>query len=134
MENIKKTLRLGIITAVLIAIIIYLAAFLYAEPISELFNKDKNELLTRIAAEGIRIYLISFLFAGINIIITTFFSSVDKLLHALSLTLLRGFIVVIPVAFMMAYLVGLTGVWISLTITELTVLVISVILLRRVQV
>ena len=40
--------------------------------LADLFNKDKNPLLTSMAAEGMRIYFVSLFFSGINMVSATY--------------------------------------------------------------
>ena len=56
------------------AFIAYLVVFVFAVPIADLFNKDKNPLLTSMAAEGMRIYFVSLFFSGINMVSATYLS------------------------------------------------------------
>lgn len=130
-RNVKKVLNYGIITAVTFALVIYAFFFLFSEPIVNIFNKDHNEELSRIAIRGLRIYFTSFLFAGINILCCTYFSSIDKIRNSFIISILRGFIIIIPMAFILSAMYGMIGVWLTMTLTEFLVLILTVILLKR---
>lgn len=130
-RNVKKVLNYGIITAVTFALVIYAFFFLFSEPIVNIFNKDHNEELSRIAIRGLRIYFTSFLFAGINILCCTYFSSIDKIRNSFIISILRGFIIIIPMAFILSAMYGMIGVWLTMTLTEFCVLILTVILLKR---
>ncbi|MBO5425123.1 MAG: MATE family efflux transporter, partial [Lachnospiraceae bacterium] len=77
-----------------------------------------------------RLYFISNLFVGFNIILATYFSSVEKNLPAHILTLLRGFVIIIPISFIMARLFNMTGVWLACPITELITAIIGFVLYK----
>lgn len=130
-QNVKKVLNYGIITAIIFALIIYAFFFLFSEPIVNIFNKEHNEALSRIAIRGLRIYFTSFLFAGINILCCTYFSSIDKIRNSFIISILRGFIIIIPMAFILSAMYGMVGVWLTMTLTEFLVLILTVILLKR---
>lgn len=117
-QNIKNVLRYALTTSVLFALISYGCTFLFAAPIVELFNKDHDVLLHTIAVRGMRIYFTAFLFVGINIISAAYFSSIDKPRHAFLISILRGIILVIPLAFILSALLGLTGIWLTVPVAE----------------
>ncbi|MEG2016091.1 MAG: MATE family efflux transporter [Oscillospiraceae bacterium] len=124
-EGVVKTYRYGLITAISFATIIYLIAFFLAEPITAVFNEENNAKLTEIAVYGIRIYFTAIAFVGINIITSIFFSSIDKPKQAVTISLLRAFLLIVPITITMATLFSMTGVWLSLLISEVITLIIS---------
>ncbi len=119
--EIKKVLKYGFVTALFIAISVYIVSFIFAEPIVGLFNKDTNLQLTEIATNGLRIYFTAFAFIGINILSATYYSAIDKPKNSFIISLLRGFIIIIPTTFILSSLFGLTGIWITMTVTEFIV-------------
>lgn len=122
----------ALLTALLLALLSYAVIFLLADPIADLFNKDQNTALTSIAADGMRIYFTSLFFSGINIVAAVFLSSTDHPKQAFILSLLRGFLLIIPAAFLLAHLFGLTGIWMSLPVTEGIVCIFSLLFLKKV--
>lgn len=130
-ENVKKTLKYGIIAAVSVALVAYAMFAVFAAPIVAAFNKDNNAVLADMAIQGIRIYFTAFAFAGINILCASYFSAMDLPSHAFSISLLRGFLVIIPMAFILSAIWGITGVWLAMTITEFAVLLYSIYRLRH---
>ncbi|WP_097014238.1 MATE family efflux transporter [Anaerocolumna aminovalerica] len=132
-QNVKKVLNYGIVTVVTFALIIYGFFFLFSEPIVGVFNKEHDRELARIAVQGLRIYFTSFLFAGINILCCTYFSSIDKLRNAFIISILRGFIFIIPLAMILSSMYGMIGVWLTMTLTEFLVLILTVVLLKNIN-
>lgn len=137
-KNIKTAFLLALVTAAVFSALIYVVSFFYAEPAALLFNKDNDPELTQIAVSGIRLYFTAFLFVGVNIITATYLNSIDRPGKALIISSLRGFLLIIPMAFLLSALWGLNGVWITLTATEAIVTVVSLCLciptfLRRAQ-
>lgn len=130
-QNVKKILKYGIVTAVTFALVIYGFFFLFSEPVVDIFNKEHDKELAGIAIKGLRIYFTSFLFAGINILCCTYFSSIDKIRNAFVISILRGFIIIIPLALILSAMYGMVGVWLTMTLTEFIVLILTVILLKR---
>ncbi len=125
-KSIKKVVKYGFITATSVAIIVYAISFIFAEPIVDAFNKDASLQLKNIAINGLRIYFTAFVFVGINILCTTYFSAVDNPKNALIISLLRGFIIIVPAAFILSALFGINGIWISMTVAEFIVLLVAI--------
>ena len=77
-----------------------------------------NEVLQKIAEVGLKLYFASNIFLGFNTVAATFFTSVEKALPAHILSLLRGFVLIIPLAFVMSVLWGMNGIWLCFPVTE----------------
>ena len=120
-SGIGAILRYAIITMLIISVTVYLCIFLFAEGIADIFNSEQNEALRRIASEGLRLYFIAGPFAGFNIIISMYLTSTERPKPAHIISLLRGFIIIIPAAFLLSYIGGMTGVWCAFPVTELIV-------------
>lgn len=118
-ENIRQALRYAMVTMLVISVVVYLLIFLLAQPIAGVFNSENDGALQEIAAHGLRLYFISNAFVGFNIIIATFFSSIEKAVPAHILSLLRGFVLIIPLAFLLSAAWGMTGIWASYPAAEL---------------
>lgn len=114
-----STIRRYALTTMLTAsVVIYSVIFFGAAPIAGLFNSEGNELLQNIATNGLRLYFIACPFAGFNIILCVYFTSTGQGLPAHILSLLRGFVLIIPMAFLLSAFAGLTGVWCTFPLTE----------------
>ena len=122
--NRKKTqsvLRYALVSAVLISVVVYVCVFFGAEPIAAVFNSEQNATLQSIAVTGLKIYFTACVFAGFNIILSVYFTSTENALPAHIISILRGFVVIIPMAFLLSAAVELTGVWAAFPATELIV-------------
>ena len=118
---------------VLISLVLYAVLFFFADPITAVFNSEGDESLQKIASEGLKIYFTSMVFVGYNIIISMYFTSVERALPAHIISLLRGFVLIVPMAFLLSALLGMWGVWLTFPATELLVFVTGVCLYGRFQ-
>lgn len=100
---------------------IYLALFLLAEPITAGFNKEGNPCLRELAVPGLKLYFTALPFAGFNIILSAFFTSAEQAAPAQMISVLRGIVLIIPAAFLLAAAAGMTGVWLALPAVEAAV-------------
>lgn len=134
--NRKKTqsvLRYALVSAVLISVVVYVCVFFGAEPIAAVFNSEQNATLQSIAVTGLKIYFTACVFAGFNIILSVYFTSTENALPAHIISILRGFVVIIPMAFLLSAAAELTGVWAAFPATELIVSLIGAGLFFRIR-
>ena len=125
----KTILAYGIALSLFLSFIIYGMVYFGAAPLVSLFNGEKNRLLQEIAETGLKLYFLSIPFAGINIILSLFFTSVERGMPAQVISLLRGFLLPIPTALILAWVGGATGVWMAIPVAECLVTCIGVALL-----
>lgn len=75
------------------------------------------------AVEGLRVYFLGYFFAGFNIVTIAYYSAVLKTREAMTLSILRSIVLLIPMVFLLQYLLQMKGVWLSFVITELIVFI-----------
>ena len=131
-ERQRRSLRRYALTASLIfALLSYLLIAVFAVPLADLFNREHDPVLTDIASNGMRIYFVSLFFSGINIVAAAFLSSADRPKQAFAVSILRGFVLIIPIAWGLSVLFGLTGVWMAVPVTEACVCLLALIFLFK---
>lgn len=116
MDRVKQTLRLGIISSVVITSSGFLICELFPHGVSALFT-DSNELID-LAVEGIRIAVIMFPFVGAQIVIGNFFQSIGKAKISIFLSLTRQLLYLLPCLLFFPHLWGLKGIWVSMPISD----------------
>lgn len=129
--RLRAVLRYSIISQLAIALMVYLAIAIFTTPIAAIFNSEHIDSLQRMAEDGMRIYFTGMFFSGFNIIISAFFAASEKVIPAQTVTILRGFALIVPMAFILSKAAGLTGVWLAYPVTEFIVAVISIIFYIR---
>lgn len=125
-EAVKSLLRYGLITMLLLSGIIYCVIFFCASPITSVFNSEQNEAMQAMAVTGLKMYFTACPFVGFNIVLAIYFTSTERPYPAHIISLLRGFFVIIPAAFLLSSLVGMTGVWCAFPVTECVVAAVGV--------
>lgn len=129
----KSVLYLGLITAVGIAVAVYLVTNVFAKPIVLAFNKENDLSLAMLAQSGLKLYFTAFIFMGVNILCSTFFSSVEMPKKAFLISILRGFVLILPIVFIFAALFGINGVWLSVTASEFLVFLYAIYSVRSIN-
>ena len=116
--RVQATLRYALISMLILSVLLYAGIFFGASPIASIFNSEHNALLQEIAVQGLRLYFIACPFAGLNIILSVYFTSTERPRPAHAISILRGFLVIIPMAFLLSSIADLVGVWCAFPATE----------------
>lgn len=124
-----KFFKYAVITVFVICAVIYPVVLFFSEQIAAVFNSENNDRLQQIAAQGLKLYFTGALFAGFNIVAAMFFTARETPLPAHIISILRGLVLIVPAAFILAQLFGITGVWLSFTASEAVCAVCAVVLL-----
>lgn len=87
--------------------------------------------LAALAQKGLRLYFLGFLFAGINIVGTSYLSAVESARWAFAASIMRGMVVIVFFAILFAALFGMTGVWLAFPAAELVTMAVTLTGLRK---
>lgn len=120
-KNTGKVFRYAVYTVLLLSAVIYLGMFFGTEAVTAIFNSEGNLELQKMAEEGLKLYFTACPFAGFNIILSVYFTSTDKAKPANMISILRGFVIIVPMAFLMAAAGKMTGLWMAFPVTEFLV-------------
>ncbi|HKJ42222.1 MAG TPA: MATE family efflux transporter [Sunxiuqinia sp.] len=117
-HRVKETLRLSMIAASVISIGAFIIVQAFPGEIVRLFNSTNPQLLT-LGKQGLRLGMLALPIVGFQVVVGNFFQSVGKAKIATLLTLLRQVIVLIPLLFILPNFLELTGIWISMPISDI---------------
>lgn len=127
-SNVKSILKYALITVLILSSVIYTIIFFGASQLVSIFNSENNHILQTLAVTGLRLYFLACPFIGFNIVTATYFTSTERPHPAQIISLLRGFFVLIPMAFLLSALLKMTGVWCAYPLTEFIVAWVGVML------
>ena len=77
-----------------------------------------NDNLHEIAVDGIRIHACAYLFMGLNMYVSSFFTSLSNGLLSAVVSALRALVLLIPILVILESEFGLNGLWASIPVTE----------------
>ena len=100
------------------------------EFIARIFSSNIEGILD-ITCSGIRIYFLSFIVMGVNIVSIGFMQSIERSKVSTIISLIRGFILISIVIVIMSYIMGLTGAWLTVPIVESITLIYTIIIIKR---
>lgn len=132
-RQVRTLMRYSVQTMLVISLFIYIIIFVFAQPIASVFNSENNLELQQIAVTGLKIYFTSSAFVGYNIILAIFFTSVEIALPAHILSVLRGLVLIIPMAFLLSAIGGMMGIWLTYPITEALVALLGYVIYKCYQ-
>ena len=130
-KNINKIYKYALILSSFIAIIVYIITTVFANEITSAFNKDNDMELQKISVKGLYLYFTAFIFVGYNIITCVYFSAMDKAKPSFIISMLRGFIIIMPSIFILSSIFNMTGVWLSFPTAEILTSIFSFIFFIR---
>lgn len=131
MKEAGKVLFYAMATMLISSALMYGGIVWFADPIASVFNSEGLVKLQEMAVEGLKLYFLSNVFVGFNTILAMYFSATERNLPAHLLSLLRGVVLIVPAAFFMAAVWGMTGVWLACTVTEALVAALGAVVYGR---
>lgn len=128
-DRVQQIIKTTMITigAILTAGTLLFVAF--PSPILTLFSASDHML--EIGIPGLRIIALGFAFSTFGVVMSGVFEALGKGKESLSISLLRQFIIIIPLSFILINSMGLIGVWITFPLAEITASIIAIWLFKR---
>lgn len=114
----EKYLKYGFVAAVILTLAIAVPTFIAAPLIVSIFISPENTALREYSVEVFRIFSFSFLLVGFNVILSGYFTAVEKELYATIISLARGFIFIVLSLLVLTHFFGGAGIWIAPSLSE----------------
>lgn len=129
-----KTFKYSLIIAIIMMTFGTLMFMIFPSQLLAIFaeNKDVANQLSTVGNYCLRIISISFIFAGVCIVITSMFQALGNGVYSLICSFVRQLIVLLPCAYLLSLTNNLSLVWLSFLIAELVALLLSIILFKKV--
>lgn len=130
-QRILDSIHFSLIVACVIMMLGTIVFQCFPEQLMYLF--DANEEMMSIGVPALRIISLSFVFAGISLVLSAVFQSVDHANKSLVITLLRQMVLLLPIVYLLANQFGLDALWWAFPITEAIVSILAYIYLKIVK-
>lgn len=124
-DRVLAVRRLGAIIAFIIGIIIFLLGFMFPEVAVNIFITPTPEII-KMARGAIKIYFVAFIMMSLNIFYSTYFQSILQPKVSLVICILRGIVLCTVLVFLLPMIMGVTGIWLVMPITEFITLLIAI--------
>ncbi|MCI6552208.1 MAG: MATE family efflux transporter [Lachnospiraceae bacterium] len=124
-------LRLALAAALAAEGILVAGIWVFTDPLVKLFNSEANQALAYYAHDGMRLYFLGYLLAGVNMMLVSCFSATDRAKQAFAASVLRGVVAITACAVIMSGIWGLHGVWLSFPASEAITAAVILVMYRR---
>ncbi|MBC1398356.1 MATE family efflux transporter [Listeria fleischmannii] len=114
------TIRLSVSVAFGTGLVFFIAGLLFADNIVNLFG-DFESGIHDLAVLGVRVFFSGYLFMGFNFVMMTYFQTTDRIGMATFITVARELILMVIFLLVLPPLLGATGVFIAIPISEFIV-------------
>ncbi|MGN0315702.1 MAG: MATE family efflux transporter [Fusicatenibacter sp.] len=118
-KEVSLFLRLGLKVSLITEGILVAIAWVWTDFLIGIFNSEGNETLLYYAQDGMRLYFLGYLFAGVNILLVGYFAATARAKQAFIASILRGALAIVLCAVVMAKIWGMNGVWLSFLASEI---------------
>lgn len=128
-DRLHKTLRVSLLFAAAIMFIGTIVSLFIPQQILGMFDADVSML--EIGVPALRIICLGFLISTFGIIYSGAFEALGMGFQSLTISLLRQFVIIIPLSFLLSRFLGATGIWVSFPISEVIAAIVAIILMRK---
>ena len=129
-NNLKKLFRISIQVIGCFSILMFAISELFHTPLVMVFA-SKDPALRDLMIHGFMLLAVSFLFSGINIFASGYFTALNNGKISAFISMMRTFVLEVGALLLLPAVWGLDGVWLALPVAEFIAAVISVTLLIR---
>lgn len=116
--RIKLVLRYSLVSIGVISLFWGVFSLSFPSAYTMIFIADSESLLP-LSKTAVRLYAIGFFLLPFNVFSTYYFQSILRSLSAFMVSLLRGFLLSVPLIFLLPFLFGGGALWLALPLTEL---------------
>ncbi|MFR1190296.1 MAG: MATE family efflux transporter [Oscillospiraceae bacterium] len=127
-ERIHKTIRFGMVYAVVIMLLGFLVFQLIPKELLLMF--DASDAMLEMGAPALRIMSLAFVFAGIGIVCSSACQAFGYSVYSMLISIARQIVVLIPAAYLLSLSGVLRSVWFAFPIAEVASLLLSLVFLR----
>ncbi len=124
-DRINKILKIAISTIIIIGISSTILMIFGGETLIKMFSKGDAELI-RITAEATKLYSVAFVFNGLNILTSAYFTALEDAKTSAIISVLRGVILILIFIIILPIILGDIGIWLTVPASELVTVFIAV--------
>lgn len=129
LQRVKSVLRLAVRTNLFIGIFLFAALWLAGEQIVGLFFKSTDTEVLDLAVRGTGIFAFAFLFNGLNLLASAYFTAIGNAKMSVIVSLSRGLVFIAIGLLWLPGRFGLDGIWMVIPFAELCTLFVSALLM-----
>lgn len=124
-DELKSLLKKSLVIVGISSVLMVISSILLAKPLSLLFASSHPDLLA-MTVRGFYIYSFCFLFAGLAIFGSAFFTALNNGLISALISFLRTVVFQIAAVMLLPLWIDIDGIWLSIVVAELAAAILSV--------
>ena len=124
----KETTRYSFITIAISSVLILAVSYIYGKDIIHLFVGDGN--VFSLTWDGLKLFSTVFVFIGLNVFLSGYFTALGNGFISAVISLLRSLFLVVIFILVLPKLIGVSGVWLTMPMSEAVAIFIAIYLYR----
>lgn len=128
--HLQKLLRISVKVLAVLAFTIFVCANIFADNIVMVFTENGSSVY-EIATPGLRLFALSFVFSGVTIFTSAFFTALSNGKVSGGISFVRTFCILLPTLIWLPYVIDVSGVWLAVPIADFISMFVSLACLRK---
>ncbi|MDR0686164.1 MAG: MATE family efflux transporter [Dysgonamonadaceae bacterium] len=121
--RVTEVLKKSVLYATIIMIAGFTVVEMFPKFVASLFTSEKE--LISIASHGLRWVFACYPLIGFQMVVSAFFQSIGKAAKSIVLSMVRQVLILIPLLFILPEVLGITGVWVSIAVSDFISVIIA---------
>ena len=130
-KRIEEFLKLAFITTSLVGVVMILLLIFIPNTLANFFLEDTNYKTKQIVLSFATFIWIAFLFDGMNLVISAYFTAIHKPLHSMIIAVSRSFIFPVFFIFTLPFFFDLNGIFMAIPMAEFITFIIAATLFKK---
>lgn len=130
-DAVRRLLKYTLVTAAALGAFMCGLCVVGADVFVSFFISSELQALRESSAHVFRIYSIAFLIMGFNVVISGFFTSIERPTASLIISLARGLVTIAAALFLLTAIFGGAGIWWAATLSEIMCLAVTLLLFNH---
>ena len=130
-KRIEEFLKFAFVCVGLVGSIMIMLIIFIPNTLANIFLEDSNNQTKQIVLSFATFIWAAFLFNGINLVISAYFTAIHKPLHSIVIAISRSFILPIFFIFTLPFLFNTNGIFLAIPMAEFVTFVIAIILFKK---
>ncbi len=123
-EKLRKIYRIAFLSVLVSSVVIVAAAVIFSPAIVSVFTKEQRTW--ELASVGFRLFAVNFLFSGINITSSGFFTALSNGRVSALISFSRTLVFIVISLIVLPKIFGINGAWIAIPVAEFLTLIFSI--------
>ena len=131
-ERIKEILKIAIITISVLGVLSTIFMILGGEPLISMFTEGDKDLVD-FTIQATNLYSIAFVFNGLNILASAYFTALEDAKTSVIISILRGVILIVVFIIILPIMLGDNGILLTVPFSELVTVIIAIRYMKKSQ-